>query len=209
MNALDQKRRLGNGNDNDSATLETIPQDPAKTCPEAPSPNRPIRVLVVDGCSVVCPGITACLAKLPNNTTVAYATEGRDALYKARTLRPDIVVTELDKPRMDGLSAIAVLLQENPEIKVLILSVHRHVEIVLRSLESGARGYVLKNAPADELVRAIETVHGGDLFFRQKVERVALKQVAHQNDEGLQTSEPSIPEPELVVAVGDGLDNSR
>jgi len=133
--------------------------------------------LVVDGRPGVCPGITACLAKLPNITTVAYATEGQDALCKARTLRPDIVVTELDEPRMNGLSAIAVLLQENPEIKALVLSVHRHVEIVLRSLESGARGYVLKNAPADELVRAIEAVHGGDLFLRDKAERVLLRQV--------------------------------
>jgi len=209
MNALDQKRGLGNGNDNDSAALERTPQDPAQTCPEPPSPNHSIRVLVVDGRPAAGPGITACLAKLPNITTVAYATEGQDALYKARTLRPDIVVTELDEPRVNGLSAIAVLLQENPEIKALILSVHRHVEIVLRSLESGARGYVLKNAPADELVRAIEAVHGGDLFLRNKVERVALKQVGHQNDEGLQTRATSTPEPELAVAVGDGLGGSR
>ena len=198
MKALDQKRRLGNGNDNDSADLERIIQDPAKTCPEAPSPNHSIRVLVVDGRPAAGPGITACLAKLPNITTVAYATEGQDALCKARTLRPDLVVTELDEPRMNGLSAIAVLLQENPEIKALILSVHRHVEIVLRSLESGARGYVLKNAPADELVRAIEAVHGGDVFLRKKVERAALREVAHQNDEGLQTSGPSIPEQLLI-----------
>ena len=78
----------------------------------------------------------------------------------------------LDKPRMNGLDAMGVLLQKNPDIKVLILSVHGHVEIVLRSLESGARGFVLKNAPAEELVRAVETVHGGGVFFRKELRQV-------------------------------------
>jgi len=164
---------------------------------------------VVDGRPVACPGITACLAKLPNVTTVVYAAEGRDALSKAQTLRPDIVVIGLDELRMDGLGSIDMLLRESPDIKVLILSVRRHVEIVLRSLESGARGYVLKNAPADELVRAIETVHGGDVFFGKEVERVALNPVAYQNDEGLQVSQGSIPKRELDGAVREGFGDTR
>jgi len=202
MNALDQKRGLGNANSNDSAALETIPSDPAQPCLEAPSPNGTIRVLVVDTHPAVSPAITACLAKLPNITTVTYATEDGDALAKARMLRPDIVVMGLDEPRVNGLSAMDQLLRENPAIKVLILAVRRHVEIVLRSLESGARGYVLKNAPAGELVRAIETVYGGDVFFHQEAERVALGPFAHQSDEGLQTSQRCRPEQELEVAVG-------
>ena len=172
MNAFEQKRGRGNTNKSDSTGRKTITRGLTQTCPEAPSPNRSIRVLVVDRHPVVCPGITACLAKLPNISTVAYAAEGRDALGKARRLKPDIVVMGLDKPRMNGLDAMGVLLQKNPDIKVLILSVHGHVEIVLRSLESGARGFVLKNAPAEELVRAVETVHGGGVFFRKELRQV-------------------------------------
>ena len=172
MNALEQKRTVGNMNKSASTRLSAILRDRTQTSTVAPSPKGAVRVLVVDGHPVVCPGITACLAKLPNISTVAYAAEGRDALGKARRLKPDIVVMGLDKPRMNGLDAMGVLLQKNPDIKVLILSVHGHVEIVLRSLESGARGFVLKNAPAEELVRAVETVHGGGVFFRKELRQV-------------------------------------
>lgn len=89
-------------------------------------------------------------------TVVGEAANGLEALRKARELLPDIVLMDIEMPHMNGLAVTETLHKELPQIKVLILSVHTQSEYVRRILESDACGYVLKKAPTEELVRAIE-----------------------------------------------------
>lgn len=168
-----------------------------------------IRVLLADDHPVVRQGITSCLSKQQNITIIGQAFDGRDALRKAKELRPDLVLMDIDMPNMSGLTAADILRRENPGIKVLILSMHNHSEYVLRILQSGARGYVLKNAPAEELVRAIETVYGGDSYFSNEVARVALNQFVRGGGEGPQATQVSNREREVLVAIADGLSNKE
>ena len=135
-----------------------------------------IRILLVDDHPVVRKGLASCLAQQSNLEVVGEAANGQEALRKAKELTPDVVVMDIDMPQMDGLAVTDILRKELPHIRVLIMSMHRHTEYVLRILQSGARGYVLKDASPDELVKAIETVHAGESFFSRDVARLALNQ---------------------------------
>src|SRR5437879_6072255 len=105
-----------------------------------------IKLILVDDHPVVRRGITACLSRHENLQILGEAADGREALQKAKELSPDIVLMDIDMPNMNGLAATEVLRKEMPHIKVLILSMYSQSEYVLRIIQSGARGYVLKEA---------------------------------------------------------------
>jgi DNA-binding NarL/FixJ family response regulator len=165
--------------------------------------------LLVDDHPVVRRGLASCLAVHQHVMIVGEAADGREALAKAKQLSPDIVLMDIDMPQINGLSATEMLRRENPNLKVLILSMHHHPEYVLRILQSGARGYVLKEASPDELLRAIEAVHSGQTFFSSEVARVALNQFVHGPGEGPQPGQLSNREREVLVAIAEGLSNKE
>lgn len=170
--------------------------------------NR-IKLLVVDDHPVVRKGISLCLARHETLEVAGEAVDGRDAIRKSRELQPDIVLMDISMPQMSGLAVTEQLRREFPKIKVLILSMHGNTDCVLRILQSGARGYVLKDAPAEELVRAIETVHAGDTYFSADVARVALNQFVRGG-----AGNPTVPqltnrEREVLILVADGFSNKE
>ncbi len=176
----------------------------------APSAVRnAIRVLVVDDHPVVRRGLSVCLARQEHFQIVGEAADGQEAISKARELSPDIVLMDVDMPQMNGLTASEILRKELPRTKVLILSMHSHSDYVLRILQSGARGYVLKNASPEELVKAIETVHAGESYFSPDVARVALNQFVRGAGEGPQISQISNREREVLIAIAEGLSNKE
>ncbi len=131
--------------------------------------NR-IKLLVVDDHPVVRKGISLCLSKRENLEIVGEAADGREAVRKARELHPDIMLMDINMPQMSGLAVTELLRKELPGIKVLILSMHGNTEYVLRILQSGARGYVLKDAPPDELSRQVSPARSAGLLARQKID---------------------------------------
>src|SRR5208282_5601317 len=157
----------------ESATKPSVRPAPgqATTIPQAiPGqaairPRKSIRLLLADDHPVVRKGVRAVLSRFPHLEVVGEAADGRQALSQVRELKPDILLTDLEMPQMTGLAVTEVLRKEMPQVKVLILSMHRNTETVLRILKAGARGYVLKEAPPEELVQAIETVESGETFF--------------------------------------------
>jgi|SRR5436190_3780463 len=171
--------------------------------------SKSIRVLLVDDHPVVRRGLASCLALHQHVLIVGEAADGREALKKAKELVPDIILMDIDMPQINGLSATEMLRRENPELKVLILSMHHHAEYVLRILQSGARGYVLKEASPDELLRAVEAVHSGQTFFSSEVARVALNQFVHGPGQGPQAGQLSNREREVLVAIAEGLSNKE
>src|SRR5467141_293443 len=137
--------------------------------------NR-IKLLLVDDHPVVRIGISSCLAQQERFTIVGEAADGREGVRKAMELLPDVILMDIDMPLMNGLAVTELLRRELPTAKVLILSMHSNTEFILRIIQSGARGYVLKEAPIEELARAIETVDSGEPFFSPEVARAALNQ---------------------------------
>ena len=171
--------------------------------------KNPIKVLVVDDHPVVRRGISACLSRHQQMQVVGEAANGREALRLARELQPDITLMDIDMPQMNGLAATAALHRELPKIKVLILSMHSNTEYVLRVIQSGARGFVLKEATTDELIRAIETVISGEAYFSSDVARVALNKYV----QGSGMSGDAMPltdrEREVLVLIAEGLSNKE
>jgi two-component system, NarL family, nitrate/nitrite response regulator NarL len=174
-----------------------------------PVGKTPIRLLLADDHPIVRQGLSACLSRYPHMTIVGEAADGREAVLKARELSPDIVLMDVDMPHMSGLTATDLLRKENPRIKVLILSMHSHSEYVLRILQSGARGYVLKATNADELIKAIEAVQSGETYFSSDVARVALNQFVRGSTGGPQANQVSNREREVLVAIAEGLSNKE
>jgi len=170
--------------------------------------KRRIKLLVVDDHPVVRKGISSCLAHHPNFDVVGEAGDGQAALNKARELAPDIALLDLDLPQMDGLAVTEVLRREQPNVKVLILSMHSNSEYVMRTLRSGARGYLLKGASPEELVQAIETVEAGETFFSPEIARLALDQFVRAAGEK-PPAELTTREREVVLQIADGLSNKE
>ncbi len=174
-----------------------------------PTPVKPIRVLVADDHPVVRKGLSSCLAEASNVTIVGEAFDGQDALRKAKQLVPDVVLMDIDMPLLNGLTAADILRKENPSIKVLILSMHNDADYVMRILQSGARGYVLKQAPTDDLLKAIQSIHDGETFFSPDVARLALNQFVRGPGEGPHTGQVSAREREVLIAIAEGLSNKE
>jgi two-component system, NarL family, nitrate/nitrite response regulator NarL len=168
-----------------------------------------IKVMLVDDHPVVRKGVGACLARHEHLQIVAEASDGREAVAKARQLLPNVILMDIDMPHMNGLAVTELLRKELPEIKVLILSMHSNTDYVMRIIQSGARGYILKEAPTEELVRAVDAVFAGEAFFSPEVAHAALNQfvrgVSNQGSDANLTAR----EREVLVQIAEGLSNKE
>lgn len=166
-----------------------------------------IQVLLVDDHPVVRRGIRACLASTEHIEVVGEAADGMEGLSRAREQRPDVVLTDLDMPHMNGLLLAEALRRELPQIRVLILSMHCDADHVLRVIQSGARGYVLKEADPADLIQAIEAVARGDVFFSPDVARVALNHATRRPGSLAGVPKLTPREREVLVGIAEGLSN--
>jgi DNA-binding NarL/FixJ family response regulator len=117
-----------------------------------------IKIVLADDHRLVREGLCALLRQQPDFELVGQAEDGLAAVKMARTLRPDVVVTDISMPGLNGVEAVRRIHQEEPNVKVLCLSVHDETAMVLSVIDAGAAGYVLKDASFEELVHAIRQV---------------------------------------------------
>lgn len=122
-----------------------------------------ITVLIADDHTLVRDGVRALLAGAGDITVVAEAADGREAIEKARTTHPDVVLLDIAMPGLGGLESVPELRREAPNARILILTQYAQPEYVRRFLHLGVAGYVLKKAASAELIAAIRAVHRGGL----------------------------------------------
>jgi DNA-binding NarL/FixJ family response regulator len=124
-----------------------------------------ITCLIVDDHEVVREGLRLSLSRSPHIRVVGEAGDGQSAIDLAERRRPDVVIMDVRMPGMDGLDATKELTQRTPDTAVLIFTAYSERSLLARGLESGAKGYILKEAPHETLVRAIEKVAIGESFI--------------------------------------------
>jgi two-component system, NarL family, response regulator NreC len=125
-----------------------------------------IRILLVDDHAVVRSGLKMLLHTNPELEVVGEASEGNEGIKKALKLKPNVVVMDLSMPHgKDGLSATGELKKQMPEVNILILTMHDDEEYLFRAVQAGASGCILKSAPHDELMSAIESVANGNAYL--------------------------------------------
>ena len=134
----------------------------------------PIRVLLADDHAVVRSGLRALLSGEPDVQVVGEASTGREAVAKAEALRPDVAVMDISMPDMDGLEATRAIRQRGLPTQVVVLTVHADDEYLLRALDAGACGYVVKSASDTDLLQAIRLAAQGQVFLYPSAVRRVL-----------------------------------
>src|SRR5262245_8064949 len=160
------------------------------------SQQLPIRLICVDDHPLLRRGIAAIIKDQPEMLLVAEATTGGEAIQKYREHRPDVTLMDLRLPDMSGIDSLIAIRTEFPNARIVMLTTFEGDVEIYRSLEAGARGYLLKSMPPNELVEAIREVHAG----KKRIPAELAAQLAnHLGDESLTQREV-----EVLLAVAEG-----
>jgi DNA-binding NarL/FixJ family response regulator len=175
-----------------------------------------IRVLLVDDDALVRSGLRMMLAGAADLEVVAEAADGREVLREVDLHRPDVVLMDIRMPQLDGIAATRLLAAQPDPPAVIVLTTFDADELVLRALQAGAAGFLLKDTPPAEIVRAIELVHAGDGLLSPAVTRRLISLVAGDSDAAARTDRArdlmatlSPREHDVALAVGRGQANAE
>ena len=138
------------------------------------SQAMPTRVVLVDDHHLVRAGIGALLRELPDVDVVGEGADGEAAIRLVRELAPDVLFLDLVMPGMSGLVALERIIGQQPDVKTIILSMHSSEEHVVRAMQLGASGYLLKDVAPDELQQALDAVMNGDTWLSSAISRTAI-----------------------------------
>lgn len=138
---------------------------------------QPTRILLADDHAILRAGLRLLIDGQPGLTVVGEASDGLEVVARAGELNPDLVLLDLNMPNLDGLSALRALKQQNPDMRVLILTMHDDVSYLQEALQMGASGYVLKKAVDSELLMAISAVLRGETYVHSAMTQKLLQKV--------------------------------
>ncbi len=140
--------------------------------------STPIRVLLADDHAVLRAGLRALVNAESDMEVVGEATDGQDAVEKARELKPDVVVMDISMPGVNGLEATTRIVESGLAAKVLVLTMHPEDQYLLQVIKAGASGYVMKRSADTELMGAIRTVYRGEAFLYPAATRLLVNEYA-------------------------------
>jgi two-component system response regulator NreC len=135
---------------------------------------RKFRVLLADDHQLMRSGVRLMLEREADLTVVGEASDGREAVALAKSLKPEVVVMDIGMPNLNGIEAAHQMTQENPNLAIVIVSMHSDESYVLRALKAGARAYLLKDSAEADLIKAVHVVAGGKSFFSPAVSKMLL-----------------------------------
>jgi DNA-binding NarL/FixJ family response regulator len=134
-----------------------------------------IRILIADDHGIVRAGLKLLLNRIMGTEVVAEASDGREAVRLAKAFAPDVVLIDIAMPLLNGLDAARQILRENPRIGIIVLSMYMDESYILRALDAGARGYLIKDNADEELENAIRSVAAGRPFFSRAITDALLE----------------------------------
>jgi DNA-binding NarL/FixJ family response regulator len=171
-----------------------------------------VRVLVVDDQDMVRSGFRLLLAREEDVEVVGEAADGVAAVATVRRLAPDVVVMDIRMPRLDGIEATRQIVAAGSSARVLVLTTFEEDEYIYEALQAGASGFVLKDAPAAELIAAVRAVAGGDSLLSPRVARRVIDEFARRRrDSSAQARFADLTrrEHEVLRLIARGLSNAE
>jgi DNA-binding NarL/FixJ family response regulator len=171
-----------------------------------------IRLLLVDDQSLICQGLAAVLNQEEDLEVVGSAENGQAAIAQVKSLRPDVVLMDIRMPVMTGIEATRLLAEQFPNVKVLVLSTFDDDRDIAQSVRAGAKGYLLKDMPAPELVEAIRLVHRGYCQMAPGLMEKLVSNVSDPDDNIPQTEPEALKqlpprERDVLRLIGKGCTN--
>ena len=159
-----------------------------------------VRILLGDDHILMRQGLRKILEEQADWEVVAEASDGRDAVRQASSVRPDIAILDIGMPLLNGIEATRQIVRKFPDIRVLMLSMHSAEAYIIQALKAGARGYLLKDAADVELIRGVMAVANGKSYFSPAVSKVMLDDyVKHLAERGIADRFDSLSEREREV----------
>jgi DNA-binding NarL/FixJ family response regulator len=171
--------------------------------------KRPARILVVDDHRLVREGLVSLLRTHPEIEVVGEASGGDEAVAKAKSLRPDVVLMDISMPGMNGITATRLIKKDAPEVKVIMLTMLDQEGYVYEAVKAGATGYLLKNAGLEELVSSIKEVNKGGATLYPEAQAQLLKEYVSLARRNRDTYGLSDRELEVLQLLADGLSNKE
>ena len=172
----------------------------------AASAGPTIQVMLVDDHPIVRNGIRSLMSRRRNIEIVGEAEDGNAAVSMASQLNPDVVILDIGLPQRSGFEAARIMLAQNPHMRIIMLTVYDNREYVIEALRIGATGYLVKNCPSEDLVKAIRCVHQGNLFFPYEG---SGRESVHWIDHGVAPADAELTEREVVGFIAEGYTNRR
>jgi DNA-binding NarL/FixJ family response regulator len=168
---------------------------------------KPIRILLAEDQTLMRQGLKTLLELEPGFSVVGEAENGADAVKLAMSLRPDIILMDVQMPVMDGVEATGHLCRSWPGARVIILTTFDRDDYVYQGIRAGALGYLLKDRPAEVLCQTIRRVHGGEVFIQPEIASRALRASLHPSGDLLEPL--SEREHEVLVLLAQGVPNKE
>jgi DNA-binding NarL/FixJ family response regulator len=168
-----------------------------------------LRILIADDHEVVRRGLSTLLQTHEGWEICGEAKDGREAVEMAKQLKPDVVILDVGMPNLNGLAATRQLAQQNPNQKVIVLTITDSDEVIREALDAGARGFVLKSDAARDLVSAVEALQRNRMFFTPRVNDMVLAGFLDKGHNGTRRESPKVPqltprEREVVQLLAEG-----
>jgi two-component system, NarL family, response regulator NreC len=171
-----------------------------------------VRVLIADDHGIVRKGLRLQLEQNAQFHVVGEATDGREAVRLAEELKPDVVIMDIAMPNLNGIQATAQIVKRNPQVGVIILSMHSDESYLTKTLTAGAKGYLLKDNADVDLYRAVQVVGQGKPFFSPAIANTLLEDYMRQlQQRGLQDSYDLLTarEKEILQLLAEGKSNKE
>ena len=173
---------------------------------------RTVKILLADDHGIVRKGLRFLLEQQSGMEVLGEAGNGREAVKAAEELVPDVIIMDIAMPQLNGIEATAHIVKRNPEIGVIILSMHADEGYLLRALSAGAKGYLLKDSAETDLVRAVQVVANKRPFFSPAISQTLLDNYLTQlQQKGLQDSYDLLTdrEKEILQLLAEGRSNKE
>ena len=170
-------------------------------------PAKTIKLMIAEDQAIILHSLMILLNSLQNIDVIGTALNGVDLMALLEKEKPDVILMDINMPKMNGIEATRIIDAKMPWVKVIALSMYDHPVYIKKMFKSGAKGFVSKNATKMELGKAIEMVYNGDIYISEEISRILLREYsnASDSDENADYTSLTSREIEIIQLLADGL----